>query len=80
MQFNTAEEYIRYRAEWQEKYRHVYPKPPLEFDSVLDQLRSLPRDEAAILLDVFGYVSDGDYGYGSWEAGLEYLLDRSKGD
>jgi hypothetical protein len=80
MQFKTAEEYVRYRAKWQKEYRKTYPKNPIAPISLLDQLRSLPLEEAEKLLDVFSYVSDGDYGYGSWEAGLEYLLDPSRGD
>jgi hypothetical protein len=77
MRFKTAKEYVDYRIKLQEQYRYEYTIPKEELYPIIDALRELPRDEASDLLSIYGYVRDGDYGYGCWETGYEYWDDFS---
>lgn len=38
----------------------------LTFNQILDLIRSLPREDAAYLLNAYCWKVDGDRGYGSW--------------
>jgi hypothetical protein len=78
--FQTAEQYAMYRVSLQHKYRADYKIPREKLIPIIDVIRALPRDEAQNLLGIYGYVRDGDYGYGSWWDGYQYWVDAGTDD